>query len=254
VNARDAMPKGGTLTVATGEADVPAGRVPADADGVPGKYVVLTVADTGVGMDEETRARAFEPFFTTKEVGQGTGLGLATVYGIARAAGGWVTVDSKPGAGAKFRVYLPLAAAAPDGAAAAPPAAAARPGGAETVLLVEDEPAVRELARRVLEGRGYTVLAAPDGAAALEAARIFSGPIHLLVTDLVMPRVNGLQLSRRLTAERPGLRVLYISGYTDSVLGGLGSFEAGEDLLDKPFTPDQLAAKVREMLDGAPQE
>jgi PAS domain S-box-containing protein len=252
VNARDAMPKGGTLTVSTAEEEVGPSRVPADAEGVPGRYIVLTVADTGCGMDAETRARLFEPFFTTKEVGKGTGLGLATVYGIVRLAGGWVTVDSRPEEGATFRVYLPRA----EGPAEVPrdQSPAARPRGAETLLLVEDEPALRDLAKRVLEGRGYTVLAAPDGEAGLRAARIFSGPIDLLVTDLVMPRMNGRQLAKELKVERPGIRVLFMSGYTDSVLGGLGSFDPGDELLDKPFLPDQLASTVREVLDrGRPE-
>ncbi len=247
VNARDAMPKGGTLTLRTAEADVPAGELPADAEGPPGRYVVLTVADTGVGMDEATQARIFEPFFTTKEVGKGTGLGLATVYGNVKQARGWVAVDSRPGEGATFRVFLPRAAGAAE--AAKPAAAGPRPTGSETVLLVEDEPALRDMAKRVLEGAGYMVLACPDGRAGMEASRRYSGPIDLLITDLVMPVVNGRQLAAALKQERSGLRVLFVSGYTESIVANLGGLEMGEELLDKPFVPDDLTRKVREMLD-----
>jgi two-component system, cell cycle sensor histidine kinase and response regulator CckA len=248
VNARDAMPQGGTLAIRTSEVDLPAAELPADAEGPPGRYVALTVADTGVGMDEATKARIFEPFFTTKEIGKGTGLGLATVYGNVKQARGWVAVDSRPGAGATFRVFLPRAEGAAD-AAVVPPPAQERPRGSETVLLVEDEPALRDLTRRILESAGYTVLTCSDGKAAVEASHHFSGKIDLLVTDLVMPVVNGRQLAETLKAERRRLRVLFMSGYTDSTLAKLGGLMADEDLLDKPFVPDELARKVRQMLD-----
>jgi PAS domain S-box-containing protein len=247
VNARDAMPKGGTLTVRTTEVTVAAKDVPADAEGPPGRYVVLSVADTGLGMDDATKARIFDPFFTTKEVGKGTGLGLATVYGNVKQAKGWVTVESRMGSGSTLRVYLPRAEGPvePEGPTPAPLLVQS---GTETVLLVEDEAALRDLAKRALEAAGYTVLACPDGRAAIEASRTFSGPIHLVVTDLVMPRMNGRELAAMLKQDRPRLKVLFMSGYSDSTLAGL-SLDGLEELLDKPFVGDDLARKVREMLD-----
>jgi signal transduction histidine kinase/ActR/RegA family two-component response regulator len=248
VNARDAMPKGGTLAICTDEKDVPTRELPADADGPSGRYVILLVSDTGCGMDAATQARIFEPFFTTKEVGKGTGLGLATVYGNVKQAKGWVAVESKPGAGSTFRAYLPRAL----GSAEVTPEANgyARPRtGTETILLVEDEPPLRDLAKRALEGAGYTVLACPDGKAAVEAARRFSGPIDLVVTDLVMPAMNGRQLAAMLMAERPGLPVLLMSGYSESIVANLSGMLPEEEMLDKPFVPDDLTRKVREMLD-----
>jgi PAS domain S-box-containing protein len=248
VNARDAMPKGGTLTIRTGEADVTARDLPPDAESPPGRYVVLTVIDTGHGMDAATRARIFEPFFTTKEIGKGTGLGLATVYGNVKQAKGWVTVDSRPGAGSSFRVFLPRAEGQAV-AAVSPMPAEPQPRGSETILLVEDEAALRELARRALESAGYTVLSCPDGQAALEASRHYSGPIDLVVTDLVMPLMNGRHLAAELRGQRPGLPVLFMSGYSESTLANLSGPLPGEELLDKPFLPDDLTKKVREMLD-----
>jgi PAS domain S-box-containing protein len=248
VNARDAMPKGGALTIRTGETDITAQDLPPDAESPPGRYVVLAVTDTGHGMDAATRARIFEPFFTTKDVGKGTGLGLATVYGNVKQANGWVTVDSRPGAGSSFRVFLPRV----DGEAAtavSPMPAEPRPRGSETILLVEDEAALRDLARRALESAGYTVLSCPDGQAALVASRHFSGPIDLVVTDLVMPLMNGRDLAVQLRGQRPGLPVLLMSGYSESTLANLSGPLPGEELLDKPFLPDDLIKKVRELLD-----
>jgi two-component system, cell cycle sensor histidine kinase and response regulator CckA len=247
VNAKDAMPKGGTLTVRTAETEMFARDLPADAEGPPGRYVVLIVTDTGHGMDAATRARIFEPFFTTKEVGKGTGLGLATVYGNVKQAKGWVTVDSKPGAGSTFRVFLPRIEG-PVEAEISPPAAEPRSRGSETILLVEQEPALRDLARRALEAAGYTVLSCPDGQAALEASRHYSGPIDLVVTDLVMPWMDGRHLGAALRVQRPDLPVLLMSGYSESLVANLSSPLPDEELLDKPFLPDDLTKKVRAIL------
>jgi CheY-like chemotaxis protein len=211
---------------------------------------MLAVADTGVGMDEDTRARAFEPFFTTKEVGRGTGLGLATVYGIVRQSGGHVWCYSERGVGTTFKVYLPRV----DAVAARPgalPAAAA--GGDETVLLVEDEPGVRQLASRILGRLGYRVLEAANGRAALDLAAAYDGPIHLVLTDAVMPEMSGPALSERLAATRPEARVLFMSGYTDDDIVRRGLLRAESDFVQKPFTPDVLARRVREVLDRVPR-
>jgi PAS domain S-box-containing protein len=247
VNARDAMPKGGTLTIRTAERDVVGRELPADAESLPGRYVVLAVSDTGHGMDADTKARIFEPFFTTKDVGKGTGLGLATVYGIVKQAKGWVSVDSRPGAGATFRVFLPRAEGEAESASHS--ADAPTRGGTETVLLVEDEQALKDLAKRALESAGYTVLACVDGRAAIEASRHYTGPIDLLVTDLVMPLMNGRHLAALLRQERPAMKVMLMSGYTDSILVNLSGPVPGEEMLDKPFVPSELTRKVRDMLD-----
>jgi two-component system cell cycle sensor histidine kinase/response regulator CckA len=248
VNARDAMPRGGVLTLATADADVE-GDAAAPAPMGPGPYVVLSVGDTGVGMDAETRGRIFEPFFTTKPAGEGTGLGLATVYGIVRQSGGFITVDSEPRRGATFRIYLPRVDEPPD-ATRLPSVAGAGPRGHETVLLVEDQDSLREMVGEALRLLGYKVLGAPHGEAAIELAREHAGPLHLLVTDIVMPRMGGFDLATRLLAERPGLRVLYMSGHAADVVSRHGVREAGLPLLEKPFRTDVLALKVREALDG----
>ncbi len=237
VNARDAMPAGGTLTVETANVE---------RDG--GRYVLLRVADTGCGMDAATKARVFEPFFTTKGPGKGTGLGLSVVHGVVQQAGGRIEVDSEPGRGTTFRVYLPLEEnAVPRQKPAAVPVSS--PGGTETLLLVEDEEAVRGLTRMTLEAGGYRVLEASHGAEALRLAERHAEPIHLLVTDVVMPGMSGRELADRLTASRPGLRVLYLSGYTDDAVVRNGVLEAGVAFLQKPFGVDALARKVREVLD-----
>jgi PAS domain S-box-containing protein len=239
-NARDAMPRGGRLTVET--ADVPAGEG-------RGPQVLLAVTDTGCGMTAEVRARAFEPFFTTKEKGKGTGLGLAMVHGFVRQSGGQVEVCSEPGRGTTFKLYLPRAREEVAGRTPhpAPPAA---PRGAETVLLVEDEESVRALVRQVLRGRGYAVLEAGDGARALRVAEIHLRPIHLLLTDVVMPGVGGRELAERLLALHPEARVLFTSGYTDDAVVRHGVLEEEVHFLHKPFSPADLAQKVREVLDA----
>ncbi len=249
VNARDAMPDGGTLRIETAAADpVPASAGPV-SDAESGPHAVLTVADTGVGMDEETKAHLFEPFFTTKEVGKGTGLGLATVYGIVRQNGGHVGVRSEPGRGATFGVYLPRGEP-PASAEAEPRAEAAAPRGAETVLVVEDEATVRALVREVLVERGYRVLEASHGAEGLEVARGHQGEIHLVVTDAVMPGMGGREMVQRLARERPEARILYISGYTDDAVVRHGAHTGEIHFLSKPFPPEVLLRRVRALLDA----
>ncbi len=249
VNARDAMPRGGKLTIETGDADFDEGYARAHFPATPGRYVMLAVTDTGVGMTPDVQAHLFEPFFTTKEKGQGTGLGLAMVYGIVKQSGGFIWVYSEPGHGTAVKIYLPHVAEAAQPPTAATPAAAKR--GTETVLLAEDEAPVRAVARQVLERHGYTVLEAPSAEAALDVARHYSGAIHLLLTDVVMPGMSGHDLAKRLAALRPEVRVVYMSGYTDDAITRHGVLEPGLAFVQKPFTPDAIARKVREVLDAA---
>ena len=248
VNARDAMPRGGRLTIETKDVAVGEGDVPGRADPKPGRQVRLSVADTGDGMTDEVKARIFEPFFTTKGVGKGTGLGLATVYGIVKQAGGDIAVDSRVGAGTRFTILLP---ALPEtGEPAESGALRVAPRGAETVLLAEDEDAVRKLARLALEMQGYTVVEAGTGADAVRVAETYPGPVHLLATDVVMPDLGGRDLAEAVRARRPGVKVLYMSGYTDDAVIRHGVSEVADAFLQKPFTPLGLARKVREVLDG----
>ncbi|MBI1727059.1 MAG: PAS-domain containing protein [Candidatus Rokubacteria bacterium] len=251
VNARDAMPEGGQLAIETGNVTLDAVYALSHPGAVPGPYAVLAVSDTGVGMDAETLSHAFEPFFTTKETGKGTGLGLAMVYGIVKQSGGYVSVDSELGRGTTFRIYLPRVeeTAAAGGTTAEPDE---RPRGSETVLLVEDEDGVRDLAREMLGMLGYTVLAARHPEEAVKIADQHPGPIHVLLTDVVMPGLSGPTLAGRLLSGRPGLKVLYMSGYTDNSIVQHGVLAAGTALVQKPFTLDALARKVREVLDNAP--
>jgi len=249
VNARDAMPQGGKLTIATSNAEMDAIFVRDHPGSKIGSYVMLTVADTGCGMDAETQAHIFEPFFTTKERGKGTGLGLSTVYGVVKQSGGYVWVDSEPGKGASFKIYLPRfeeAVNAPEASAASPEATR----GTETVLLVEDSEPLRKLAHRFLENNGYRVVAAANGEEALQTAVQEREPIQLLLTDVVMPGMNGRVLASHLVLRQPGMKVLYMSGYTDSFISGHGVLEPGTYLLHKPFTEETLMRKVREVLDG----
>jgi PAS domain S-box-containing protein len=250
VNARDAMPGGGRLMVETANVDLDERYAAAHPDATAGRHVLLSVTDTGSGMDAETRSRAFEPFFTTKPVGEGTGLGLATVYGIVRQSGGHLTLYSEPGRGSTFRVYLPRVDESP-APAAAPPTAAV-PGGGETVLLVEDDAALREMTREVLADAGYRVILASAGDEAFEQAAREPGPIHLVLTDVVMPRMTGPELGRRLAGPRPGIRMLYMSGYTEGAIMDLGALEPDAAFVSKPFTPDRLLARVRDVLDAKP--
>ena len=249
VNARDAMPDGGRLTIETSNADLDADFVAVHPGAQPGPHVLLAIGDTGSGMDERTRGRIFEPFFTTKEVGKGSGLGLAVVYGIVKQTGGYVWADSEPGRGSTFRIYLPRAAGG--GAAVAAQGAAEVPrGGTETILLVEDEEAVRNMARRALDGFGYQVIEASDGAQAIAAGAACGTSIELLVTDVVMPGMSGPELGERLTRARPELKVLFTSGYADDGILGRGILRPGVAFLPKPYTPETLARRVREVLDA----
>jgi len=248
VNARDAMPDGGKLTIETANADLDETFAQAHLGSVPGSYAMLAVTDTGVGMDATVRAHLFEPFFTTKEVGRGTGLGLATVYGIVKQSGGYISVYSEPGHGSSFKIYLPRIATPAEAPAGAPKGGPAP--GSETVLVVEDEPAVLTLSRRALEAQGYVVLAASDADAALRVVERHGGMIHLLLTDVVMPGLSGRELADRLSAQRPGIRVLYMSGYPGDAVVQHGTLPLGSAFLQKPFSPDGLARKVRDVLDA----
>jgi PAS domain S-box-containing protein len=250
VNARDAMPAGGRLTIETAPVELDAEYAATHAEVPPGPYVVLAVSDTGLGMDPETAAHIFEPFFTTKPPGEGTGLGLATVYGIVKQSGGSIYVYSEPGAGTSFKIYLPAVEKPAEPPAGTVPAGHPTPTGSETILLVEDEPAVRAFASRVLAAQGYTVLEAPEAEAALALAATHPGPIELLVTDVVMPGLSGRELAERLVVDRPALRVLYMSGYAENHLGRSGTLAADIAYLPKPFTADALARAVREALDA----
>ncbi len=249
VNARDAMPDGGKLTIQTANMDLDTAYTHDHPGSRVGSYVMLRVTDTGTGIDPEIQSQIFEPFFTTKERDKGTGLGLATVYGVVKQSGGYIAVDSEKGKGASFSVYLPRVAhavATPD--LRNDPPVSVR--GSETILLVEDEESLRKLADMFLRDSGYHVLAAADGAQALQVAQQNPGPIHLLLTDVVMPGINGRVLAERLAATQPAMRVLYMSGYTDSFIVGHGVLEAGAHLLHKPFTEESLTRKVRELLDA----
>jgi signal transduction histidine kinase len=249
VNARDAMPTGGSLTIETANVELDDEYVRGKLRVESGRYIMLAVSDTGVGMDAETRARIFEPFFTTKEVGKGTGLGLSTVYGIVKQSGGHVWVYSEPGHGTTFKVYLPRV----DAPVVAETVRVAAPStGRETVLLTEDEAAVRVLARRTLERAGYQVLEADGGEAALRLAESHAGTIHLLLSDVVMPGIGGRELAERLQRQRPDVALLFMSGYTDDAILRHGMLVEGTPFLEKPFTPAGLREKVRAVLDAAP--
>jgi CheY-like chemotaxis protein len=248
VNARDAMPAGGTLLIGTTGVDVD-GRGQHGPDSIrPGGYVLLTVRDSGAGMPREVRDRIFEPFFTTKEVGMGTGLGLATVYGIVKQHNGYIFVDSDLGRGTEFRLYLPAGSTQPLIPRGEP--SAALPRGSETVLVVEDDPLIRGLLREVLESFGYQVIEAGSGPEAAQRSGEHGERIDLLLTDVVMPGMNGRELADLLRRDRPGMRVLYLSGYTQDILTKQGVLEAGAALIQKPLTTGMLAQTVRRVLDG----
>ncbi len=252
VNARDAMPQGGRLAIRTANIDLDDAHAGEGMGVKPGPYVVLALSDTGVGMDAETQSHLFEPFFTTKEPGKGTGLGLATVHGIIRQAGGCVRVTSEVGQGTTFKIYFPRVEKGAEAAQAERPPATRR-RGTETVLLVEDSPPVRKLAGAILAGAGYTVLEAADGDAAMGILEGHPGPIHLLLTDSVLPVMGGGELALHATGRRKGIKVLFMSGYTDRVLQANGFAGKGGHFLSKPFTAESLLPKVREVLDSADQ-
>ena len=252
VNARDAMPRGGTISIEIIETELGEDFARFHLGVSPGPHVMLSVSDTGEGMDSATQARLFEPFFTTKEQGKGTGLGLATVYGIVKQSGGSIYVYSEPGQGSTFKVYLPRAE---NGDAVAEPARTAvrSSGGAETILLVEDDDSVRRFARRALADDGYEVIDTRDPEEAIAVFERRPDTIDLILTDVVMPRLRGPELVKRLAALRPGIKVIFMSGYTDQymfereVLGPKAAF------LQKPLTPQSLSSKVREVLDLPPR-
>ncbi len=248
INARDAMPEGGTLTLETQNLELDDAYARAHTSVQPGPHVMLAVSDTGAGMDHDTLGHVFEPFFTTKGPGKGTGLGLATVYGIVKQSGGNTSVYSEVRRGTTFKVYLPQTEAPLDATTTGNPRVSLR--GTETILLVEDEKAVRVLARRILERNGYTVLEAEGGIQAIERVEQHEGPIHLLVTDVVMPRMGGAAVVEGVSALRPGIKALYVSGYAPTAVVHHGIVDPAAPFLEKPFTPGTLAAKVREVLDS----
>jgi PAS domain S-box-containing protein len=247
VNARDAMPRGGKLIIETGNVDLDESYVRSHPGAREGPHVLLAVSDTGTGMDANTLSHIFEPFFTTKELGKGTGLGLATVYGIVKQSGAYIQAYSEPGRGTTFRVYLPRVQQETEVA----PSLTTEParGGEETILLAEDEESLRLIVREMLQEAGYTVLDAKDPEGALRVARDHPGPIHLVVTDVVMPGISGRELAESLEARRPGIAVLYMSGYTDEAIAHQGVLAEGVQFLEKPFTTESLLRKVRLVLD-----
>jgi PAS domain S-box-containing protein len=249
VNSRDAMPDGGKLTIETKNVHLDSTYAQTHLSVQPGQFVMLAVSDTGIGMEAEMQEHIFEPFFTTKEKGKGTGLGLSTIYGIVKQSGGNIWVYSEVGHGTTFKIYLPLIDEAPS---TEPPVAAQQIAkGSETILMVEDEGALRELIREILEHDGYKVVVARDGRDALSISAQFEGAIDLLITDVVMPEVSGRELAERLTENYAKVKVLFMSGYTDDAVVRHGVLEEGAYFLQKPFTPDALLRKVREILDGS---
>jgi two-component system, cell cycle sensor histidine kinase and response regulator CckA len=252
VNAVDAMPNGGSLRIETQNVTVDGGGA-INRPGVPlGSYVMLAVTDTGCGMDAQTKARIFEPFFTTKEVGKGTGLGLATVYGVIKQSGGWIWVESEPGKGSRFEVYLPRVVDAEDTVNATAKTAVAAARG-QTIMIAEDEDGVRDLASNFLTSAGYKVLSASSGGEALECARRWGKPIHLLLTDMVMPQMRGPELARKLTRLYPEIKTVYMSGYHDRGESDERT-EGGPLLLQKPFSRDNLLSVVAQALEGVNAE
>ncbi len=252
VNARDAMPGGGKLTIETANVILDEGYARRHVSVKPGPCVMLAVTDAGSGMDKETQSHLFEPFFTTKRTGEGAGLGLSTVYGIVKQSGGNIWAYSELGQGTTFKIYLPRVEEAVK-TYRPKTAPAVSPGGSETILLVEDEEAVRTIVSKILQNRGYTVLEAHHGNEALQICERHEGPIHLMVTDVVMPQVSGRELAERLTLLRPEIRVLFMSGYPDNAIVHHGVLGAGTAFLQKPFTLNALECKVRELLDAPPQ-
>jgi CheY-like chemotaxis protein len=250
INARDAMPKGGRLAIGCENVDVDSAYAAGSPGLRPGRYIRIRVTDTGSGMDTATLQRVFEPFFTTKPKGQGTGLGLATVYGIIKQAGGDVSIYSEVGVGTRVNVLLPASDVAPMRSHAPEASPSHKKSG--TILVVEDADDLREVAERILTRNGYHVISAANGPDALEAAKNYEGTIDLLLTDVVMPQMLGNELAVRLAALRPGVRVLYMSGYAQPILGDDGTLEDGVLLVEKPFTEPLLLAKVDHALHAAP--
>jgi two-component system cell cycle sensor histidine kinase/response regulator CckA len=253
LNARDAMPDGGTITIETADVDLDEGYVSSHFSVKPGPYAMLCVSDTGIGMDAETKSHLFEPFFTTKESGKGTGLGLSTVYGIVKQNEGNIWVYSEPGKGSTFKVYLPrnCGDVVPAARRQIPSEVAT---GTETILAIDDEEMIRNILKILLEEGGYTVLLAKDGEEADKICAAHAGEIHLLLTDVVLPKMNGREVARHLTARRPQLRVLYMSGYTANAIAHHGVLDSDVAFLPKPFEPTALLRKIREVLDAGKKD
>jgi PAS domain S-box-containing protein len=250
LNAREAMPEGGKLIITMANVELDEQYTREHIDVKPGQYVILAISDTGYGMDEKTLEHIFEPFFTTKETGKGTGLGLATVYGIVKQSGGHIWVYSEPNHGTMFKIYFPQAVEA-NGVQVKTDELDQSPRGTETVLLAEDEDLVMNLATRVLREKGYSVIKASNGEEALQIAHTYKGKIDLLLTDVVMPRISGRALANKIGLVRPDIKILFISGYTGDAIAHRGILEPGTAFLEKPFTPASLALKVREVLDSS---
>jgi CheY-like chemotaxis protein len=249
LNARDAMPQGGTLAIETANVELDRAYMSDHPDATAGRHVMLAISDTGIGMDDAAQTHLFEPYYTTKGPGKGTGLGLATVYGIVKQSGGSILVHSEPEHGTTFKVFLPRVEPVVEAAGVQPDTPRAL-GGSETILLVEDQPEVRAVARAMLTRHGYTVLEASQGKEALEIEQDHHEEIHLLLTDVVMPAMSGHELARRLLQRRPHVRMLYTSGYTHDASVPHDVIESGVAFIEKPFTPADLLRKVREVLDG----
>jgi len=251
VNAREAMPKGGKVTIETTNLEIDGDVEALRSGATPGSYIQLSVSDTGHGMDEQTKARIFEPFFTTKGLGKGTGLGLATVYGIVKQSGGSIAVSSAPGQGTSFKIQFPRE---PAKLAVPTPMAAENSTrltiGSGTILVAEDEAAIRQVVQRILTTAGYTVLTAANGEEALAASAGHTGPIRLLLTDVVMPKMGGRELAERLAASRPDMITVFMSGYAGNALHAEGGLATGTHFISKPFTASELTRKIREILDG----
>jgi len=255
INARDAMPEGGKLTIETANVDL--GRGYAQKKGVmelqPGPYVMLAMSDKGIGMDKETQSQIFDPFFTTKPKGKGTGLGLSTVYGIVKQSDGYIWVYSEPGQGTTFKIYLPRVQGE-EASLKKEPVPKELLQGSETVLMVEDDEGVRNLSKKILKQSGYNVLEAQDGEEALMVSKAHAGPIHLLLTDVVMPKMSGKELADRLQPLRPETKILFMSGYTDNTIIRHGTLRPDVNFMQKPFTPELLSQRIRRVLDPALSE
>jgi CheY-like chemotaxis protein len=250
INARDAMPQGGALAIRTANVLLDEAYVARHVGAQPGEYVLLSVHDTGKGMDDETKAHIFEPFFTTKEREKGTGLGLAIVFGIVQQSKGHIEIESQVGQGSTFHIYLPRARETKN--KPPPRERSQETSGTETILLVEDEAAVRDLTVGILQSHGYRVLVASHGPEALRIQQTYQGPIHLLLTDVVMPQMSGRELADKLRQLRPGIRVLFMSGYADKRITRDNQFEPGTAFIAKPLTIEVLTQQVRRLLDGPP--
>lgn len=249
VNAQDAMPEGGTLTIETNFVELDEAYAARHKGVTPGNYVLLAISDNGQGMDEATQQRLFEPFFTTKEKGKGTGLGLATVYGIVKQHSGNIWVYSEKGRGTTFKIYLPVAGEGPDSASPPTPKPVDERESTESILLVEDNEMVRKLASEILQQQGYQVLVARNGPEALELIEGHPEALHLLLTDVIMPEMNGRQLYARVSEKYPRIKVLYMSGYTENVIAHCGVLDENVHFIAKPFTVDGLIAKIRQLLE-----